>query len=227
MGIVPHGSIHPWELVASWRCHRRWGSRSQPRKGLQCHVVFSLGSKLLPSASSCPWLAETRAMHLSEWDRAALEHRFIATWASKYRNIRLARILLNSISNTSSDKCIDSATTSKSSPINIVELFSNLIVNHSDVGPFLAYSSTFQYESCPSQIPQQIHALTPPRRAREILSTSLSCFQISLSTILISDRSLPIQLHFNRSIYRNTHLQRFISVFKYGYKTEPAMKLLQ
>ena len=130
-------------------------------------------------------------------------------------------------SNKSSDTYIASATTSKSNPINIVELRSNLNFNHSDDRPFLDCSSTFQYESCPSQIPQQIHALTPPRRAREILSTSLRCFQISLSTIRISDCSLPIQLHFNRSIYRNTHLHRFISVFKYGYKTEPAMKLLQ
>ena len=117
-------------------------------------------------------------------------------------------------SNKSSDTYIDSATTSKSSPINIVELFSNLTVNHSDVGPFLAYSSTFQYESCPSQIPQQIHALTPPRRAREILSTSLSCFQISLSTILMSDRSLPIQTYFNvnlvqvKCVIRYMHLLR-------------------
>ena len=130
-------------------------------------------------------------------------------------------------SNTSADTCIDSATTSKRNPINIVALLSNLTVNHSDVRPFLAHSNIFQCQSCPSQMRHQIHAFTPPRRARAILSTSLSCFPISLSTIRISDCSLPIQLHFNRSIYRNTHLQRFISVFKYGYKTEPAMKLLQ
>ena len=129
--------------------------------------------------------------------------------------------------NTSSDTCITPSTMSKSNPINIVELLWNRKVNHSDVRPFLVYLNTFQFEYGPRQVRQQIHAFTPPRRARAILSTSLSCFQISLSTIRISDCSLPIQLHFNRSIYRNTHLQRFISVFKYGYKTEPAMKLLQ
>ena len=52
-------------------------------------------------------------------------------------------------------------------------------------------------ESCRSQINHQIHTLTPPRRARANPSTPLSCFQIPLLVILMSDRSLPIQAHCN------------------------------
>ena len=56
------------------------------------------------------------------------------------------------LTNTSSGTCTDPATTSKSNPINIVELCSNHNFNHPDDRPFLDCTSTLQYEYGSNQI---------------------------------------------------------------------------